>query len=138
MKGQISVELLIIVIVLLGIFSAILATTTSREGEFLVTRTTLHAKEVADNVAFTINQVFLGGPGTTKEIVLPTTLRGNIPYRLNYSYSNHLLIINYSSSYYTAPLITGNISGDFPFPITPYLNITHEVFGVNISYRGGS
>ena len=143
MKGQVSIELLIIIIILVSILSFLLTTTTSRESEFISTRDTLHAKEIADEVSFSINEVFLAGSGTTKEIRLPPTLRSGANYSLLLYDKAHLLEIRYfkegsANKSYLTTLLASNITGSFP-DSGGTINITHlNITGmINISYKAG-
>ena len=140
MRGQVSIELLIIMIILVGIFSFILTTTTSRQSEFVSSRDILHAKEIVDEVAFSMNEVFLAGSNTTKTLTLPSNLRGGANYTLLFYDKARLLEIRYSynttfNTSYTAPLLTSNITGSFPVA-GGIVNITYISGGLNISVTG--
>ena len=113
MKGQISVELIIILFAVMVIFSFLLSSIGSQQSEFVSSRNTLHAKEVAEKVASSMNGVFLAGYNTSKNISLPTTLRGNTTYMLSVNDTAQLLYIAYNDKTYNVPLLTSNITGNF-------------------------
>jgi|SRR3989344_6656064 len=130
MRAQVSIELIIIIIILVSVFSFLITTISGRENEFLSTRTTLHAKDVAENVAFSINEVFLAGENTTRKIAIPVTLRGNVPYNITYYENARLLYISYEANNYSVPLLTSNITGVFT---KGDINISYVNGGINIA-----
>ncbi|MBI2110367.1 hypothetical protein HYT51_01135 [Candidatus Woesearchaeota archaeon] len=134
MKAQVSIELMIVVIVVVGIFSFILTAISGRESEFVSTRTTLHAKEVAEGVAFSINEVFLAGPNATRKIAIPETLRGNIPYNITYYENARLLYLSYDTKNYSVPLLTSNITGEFT---KGNINISYVKGGITVNISDG-
>jgi uncharacterized protein (UPF0333 family) len=135
-KAQISAEFVIIASIALIIFLIIFSIIDKRNDELYSTRTMLYAREEADNLASSINTIFLAGDGAQKTISLPETLRDSKNYTINIYPSNHLLEITWSSlgknKHYAAPLITANIAGSLTSLSNTTLTITNSNRGIVI------
>ncbi len=114
-KAQISTEFVIIVSIALIVFLILFAIIDKRNDELYSTRTALYARQEADQLASSINTIFLAGKGAQKTISLPETLRDDKDYTIDIYPSNHLVEITWSSlgnnKHYTSSLITANITG---------------------------
>ena len=135
-KAQISAEFIIIVSIALVVFLMMFSIIDKRNDELYSTRTMLYARKEADNLASSINTIFLAGDGAQKTITLPETLRDDKNYTINIYPTNHLVEIIWSSlgenRQYTSPLLTANITGNLTSLSNTTLTITNSNGGMVI------
>jgi len=110
MKTQVSADFLIALTVALVMFLFLFAIIGDRSRQFDTERTRLHAKELADRVSADINAIYLAGPGTTKTIELPNSLKDESLYVVNiYSEARVVEVIWRIKDvfhYYGAPIVS--------------------------------
>jgi len=135
-KAQISTEFVIIVSIALIVFLIIFAIIDKRNDELYSTRTMLYARKEADNLASSINTIFLAGDGAQKTVLLPETLRDDKNYTINIYPTNHLVEITWGSlgknKQYTSPLITADITGNLTSLKSTTLTISNSDGGIII------
>lgn len=80
MRGQISVDFLVGISVVILIFLVLMGYVSQRQREVSGAMVMLNAKKVCRDLAGSINHVYLSGDNTVKEITLPVALRGGKDY----------------------------------------------------------
>ena len=91
MKAQVSADFLITLTVAMALFLFLFVIIADRNTDFNEKKIQLEAKKIADRFATEIYAVSIAGPGTVKTIILPNTLKGEIPYVINL-YANASLV----------------------------------------------
>ncbi len=110
-KSQISIDFLIVAGAVLVIFAFVFSVVSDRRNELFGSEKLYSAKGAAENVAASINTVFLSGSGTRKTFYTPNYLRGNTPYTITIYPQNHLVEIKWEERSYTSTILTSNIAG---------------------------
>ena len=132
-KAQLSVELILLLIVLLGLFLPAYVLVQERSSQLSQQQILLRAKIIADDLASHINAVYLAGPGTNISLLYPSTLEGNLSYTLQvYPLSRVVLLqwtIDGHSHRYTAPLLTSNVTS---LPLRQSINLKNIAGGVSL------
>ncbi len=82
MRGQISVDFLVGISVVILIFLVLMGYVSQRQREVSGAMVMLNAKKVCRDLAGSINHVYLSGDNTVKEITLPVALRGGKNYTI--------------------------------------------------------
>lgn len=113
MKGQVSLEFMIVVAISLVVFLFMFSITDRRNDEMFASSTNMHAKMQVRGLAEIINNVFLSGEGSKDSYALPDKLRDGTNYSVSV-YANYLEI-NWDSKQYGVPLLTGDVSGNLTY-----------------------
>ena len=103
-KGQISVELIIIMFFLMLILLFSVAVFNERNSGFTISKQQAEAKLIAKNMAGHINSVFLAGDGAETTIALEKSLDYNVVV------SGNSLRVFWSDGFNDAALATGNVT----------------------------
>jgi hypothetical protein len=126
-KCQLSIEFLIITIIALLVFLLIVGLVFDKNRDMENYKVYLHAKEVNNLVATSIDEVYIAGDGSVKEIYIPPTLIRNTNYT-TYIVEN-LVGIRWSGRHHTTPVVTSNITGSLS---KGYNNISNLQGGIVI------
>ncbi len=116
-KAQVSVEFIIIFAVMMVVFLLVFSVTNARNEEFFFGTRSLDAKLIADRVSYSVNQVFLSGPGSSASLYLPAAIIDNEEYTLSAHSSARSIIIEWSGRHYVSSLLT--TLRDSQTPLTP-------------------
>jgi hypothetical protein len=110
MKAQASVEYIILLVVLLGTMTVVLAMSISSTNEINRVNSELEAKNLLDDLVNKINLAVMEGNGFRINITLPQTMLG-----LNYSVDidSGTVIVNFVNNTYFRGTLTSNITGTF-------------------------
>lgn len=104
-KAQVSVEFVIIFAVMMVVFLLVFDVINARNEEFFFGTRSIDAKRIADKVAYSVNQVFLSGPGSNTSLYLPAALVDNIGYNLTAHSSARSIAIEWGGRHYVSILI---------------------------------
>lgn len=131
-KGQMSLELIIISIAVFSLFLSMFAVIDYRNKEIISIKQLFDSKDIGDQVAWNINQVYISGFGANSFVYIPETTTDNTNINITIYPSLRIVHVSWGSRFYTAPLltsrITDNISGisNYNFTLIPgRLNITN-------------
>jgi len=103
-KGQVSIEFIIVLIVLLGVLLFSLAAYTEKNTGYIYSMENYEAKLVADKLARAINAVHLAGPGSEATVLLEE--RDNF----NLGISRNAVFAAWRNNYVDSALLTRNIT----------------------------
>jgi len=121
-KGQVSIEFLIIVIVLLSLFLFSLFVFNEKNSGLIFSKQGYEARLLAGKLAGTINEVYLAGDGAEARILLEN--KGDF----NVSIANGAAIVEWQGNYVAKKLMTGNASAS-PLSLGKWVNV-RNVSGV--------
>jgi hypothetical protein len=115
-KGQLSIEMIISLSVLIIIFLGVLVLAGQRQSMSESFKSSMYARIVNDQLANGINQVYLAGDGATRVVYLPDTLQDGSGYNLSVYPALHRTTIEWVSvsdtRTYSAGILTSNITGN--------------------------
>jgi len=103
-KGQVSVEFLIVLVLLLSLFLFSLAIFSEKNSGFILSKENYEARLVAKQVARTINYVHLAGQGTEARILLQKRVDFNV------SVLGNAVVVEWRDNYHDAALLTDNVT----------------------------
>lgn len=109
-KAQLTTEFVIIMIAVLLIFSILFQIYMNRQIESRGLREQVAAERITEQVAWSINAVYLGGTGSSTEVYVPELLLGRRNFTL--SVDDSLVYLFWESGFYSYPLVTSYIFYD--------------------------
>lgn len=126
-KSQVSIDFIIVTSAMMLVFLFLLTVIDHRSTELSGITTRLSAKEVADNLAWNINEAFISGYGSKKSIFVPESLYDQTNFNLTVIPRARLVQITWGTGtqQYTSPLVTSNITGNLTL-VQGMLNITND------------
>ena len=124
-KAQSTAEAMIIIAVVLILFTSIFAYTNQIEKDVQRTSLSVHARDLCDNVGWSINQVYQAGEGSISFVYLPDKLPGTIDYNITIYPEPQIIEILWLDERYFIILLTSNISGSMQLQ-SGRLNITNN------------
>jgi hypothetical protein len=133
MRAQVSADFIITLAIALAVFIFFFLIVTNRNAEFDEQKTRLFAKQLADKFAAEVNTVYLSGPGTSKTIELPNTLKDQTAYLINFYPQLQIVEIIWQTKQinrYVAPIMA--FSGENITNINDDVNITFSEDGLSI------
>jgi len=116
MKGQVSMEFMVIFASFLFILSVALVVTWTKTEQVEATRFKLEAEKITTLISAAINTAYLEGDGYAQNLTLPDNII-DLPYQI--LINSNMVIINHSLGTVSEKLFTGNITGN----LTTGLNI---------------
>ena len=129
-KGQLSIELTIIIATLLIIIILVVVSVTYRT-KSKYEEDYLNAKRITFEISTTINQIMATTEGTSKQIFLPNKIAGKT-YEVKVYAQEKLVTITWDDNEHAAPIITSVVSGNLTIP-KGYHTITKKSGGVVIA-----
>ncbi len=132
-KAQSTIEAMIAFAVLIILFTSIFVYASLIEKDVWRNKTRIYAKDLCDDVGWSINQVYQSGEGSSSFVYLPEHLPGKIDYNMTIYIESQLIQIQWFEKRYFIHLLTSDISGNF----APALNIELQPGRLNISNDGG-
>ncbi len=115
-KGQVSVEMIILLSALLILLMGFISTFSSASDRSYLSRRAVSAREFSERLSYGINNVYLTGDDAETEIELPETLIDNTNYSISIYPSQHILEISWRGRQdmerHQVQLLTGDISGN--------------------------
>ncbi len=126
-KAQSTVEAMIILAILLIFFTSIFAYSSSIEKDVWRNSESVYARDLCDNVGWSINQIYQAGEGAISFVYLPEKLPGNVDYNLTIYPEQQLIEIRWLTKRYFTILLTSNVT----------TSITLEPGRLNITNDGG-
>lgn len=130
-KAQISVEMVIISIAVLSMFLSIFYLIDHRNDEIEGIKDYLNAKDEADRLAWNINEVYIAGYGSVRQIYVSNVTRYNTPINLSVFSENRFVRVEWGERFYTSPLVTSRVSGNLTGVFLENFSLTQGL--VNIS-----
>ncbi len=124
-KAQSTVEAMIILAVLLIFFTSIFTYSNSIEKDVWRNSESIYARDLCDNVGWSINQVYQAGEGTMSFVYLPEKLPGNVNYNITIYPEPQIIEIRWLTKRYFTTLLTSNVSTSIPLQ-PGRLNITNN------------
>jgi len=112
MRSQISVDFLIVAGIVLTIFLFVFSIISNRRDELFESENLYSAKETAEQVASSINTIFLAGDGARRIFYTPDYLRGDIAYILTVRPQDRLVEVRWQDRSYTSTILTSSTVGD--------------------------
>ncbi len=110
-KAQSTAEAMVIIAVLFILFTSIFAYTYSIDKDVQRTSLNVHARDLCDDVGWSINQVYQAGEGATGFVYLPDKLYGSIDYNITVYPEPQIIEILWLDERYFIILLTSDISG---------------------------
>jgi hypothetical protein len=114
--GQVSVEFLILISLLMIIFLGVIVLSESYKKTSTSLSTNLYAKSLAQKLSHEINNVFIAGDGSSRSLFLPSTLRDNAPYNISIYPESRIVDIVYTvagdKKHFSTPILTSAVSGN--------------------------
>lgn len=110
-KSQMTADLIIVSALVLAIFSVLFSIIDYRNNEITSSKKYLEVKDIAENIAFAINEVYISGFGTTKRMYVINETFDNEPINIRVLPKNRLVVVEWGTNFYTAPLVTSRING---------------------------
>lgn len=108
-KGQVSVEMIIITIIVFVIFLYVFDIFNNSIRDINDKRLEFKTREIGDDVANGINSVYLSGDGSKLNILLPNRIN-NKDYSVKIFPNAHLVEVKMQELLYTASIITSDIN----------------------------
>lgn len=128
-KGQLSVEVVILLSALLIILMAVISSFSISSDSSMFNTRTASAREYSEELAYAINNVYLAGDGATQLVNLPSTLIDNTNYSITIYPQQHVLDTTWLSGsqldHYSLQLLTAGLSGKLS-GIKGSLNLTNS------------
>ena len=114
-EGQVSVELVMIIAIILFIFIVIVSAMGNRSDEYIYNQRLFYARVQAEQFAAKINTVAIAGHGASESIDLPQQVQDGTDYTLTIYPIHHMVEIQWMSKDnvrpYGVPIVTSNITG---------------------------
>jgi hypothetical protein len=126
-KSQTSIEFIMITVAVLLVFLILIGLIFEKERDMDRYEIYLNAKKINDYVAMSVDQVYIAGDGSVKEIYIPPALIQNTDYTMQFV--ENLMEIKWEDKHYTTPMITSNITGTLK---KGYNNISNQNKVINI------
>ena len=108
-KGQIATDFIIVLILVLVLFIFTFTIIDKRNTEYSLSEIDDDARKLADDVAFSINDVFFAGDNSNLALFMPDTLPGSIDYNLSVYPDSRIVEIRYNQKHYTSKLLSSNV-----------------------------
>jgi hypothetical protein len=128
MKGQGSIEFLVYVALLVFFLVIFLYSSSSRQYELIMMKQESEMKDLANNLAFEINEASRAGDGYERTFFM--SLYTPSPAKYNSSIESSFVTIDYNDRSVSVPLVTRNVFGNFT-PDANRINNTKGVIYVN-------
>lgn len=107
-RSQLSAEFIILFAGILLVFIILFSTYFNKQQDLSIAQNVADAKEIAHELSYGINAVFLSGYDTNVSVTIPTKLSGIEDFTINI-YNNSLWVLLEGGSY-SYPLLTQNVS----------------------------
>jgi uncharacterized protein (UPF0333 family) len=108
-KSQANVEFLMILSILLIFLLIFISIITKKNDNFDLKNEQLEAKTIVEEIANNINNIYLAGDGSYKEIYLSEKINGISDYNITIFSEARLVQIDYKKKAYNFPILTSNI-----------------------------
>lgn len=99
MRGQISVEFMLVCLLVVMLFSASVFVFSERNASYEAGKKLLQAKQYASRLARAANDVYLAGPGASASVFMPA------PFDYNVAVQGRYLEVSFNSQFADAPLV---------------------------------
>jgi hypothetical protein len=106
-KSQITTEFVIIMIAVFLIFSILFQIYMNRQIETRVLREQIFAERIVEQLALTINAVYLAGNGTNQSLFIPEFLAGRKNYTL--LVEDSIVYLFWDAGFYSYPLVVSYV-----------------------------
>jgi len=104
-KGQVSIEFIIVIVLLLALFLFSLTIFSERNSGYIYSKESYEARLIADKLAAAVNTVHLAGPGTEANVLLEE--RG---IDFNVSVTGNAVVVEWRDSHIDSGLLTDNVT----------------------------
>ena len=111
-KGQVSVDMIIVLAMALIIFGSLLSSVSSRFSQSDSERKEIFARDIAERIGNEINSVVIEGPGSRLTGSVPIGLPDSTPYQLDVIPDEQLISIRWMERHYSYPVLSANITGN--------------------------
>ena len=128
MNGQVGIEFITFMVLLLIILSALLYSTSSREQELIAIRSDMDVKDLCEDIAFEINEAVRAGDGYKRRFYVKESLIGIKDF--NITVSDYSVFINWNGKSRSCYIITSNFTGN----VTKGWNIINNTKGAIYVY----
>jgi uncharacterized protein (UPF0333 family) len=109
-RGQVSVEFIVILAVILVIFIAVLHAMQTRRAHTGFISDELAARRVADAVAGAVSRLVMLGDGSLESHYIPLQLDGRTNYTITIYNESHEVVVSWGNYLYSSTLVTSRMN----------------------------
>ncbi len=131
-KGQVTTELIIMSAVVFILFLFIAVIINQKNTQVIGYKRYLSAKDVGDQAAFTINQVYITGYGASNFFYVPASLSDGTSFNMTIYPSAREVVVEWGQQQYIAPLLTSDIAGNLTL-LDGRVEVTNNVGEIDVS-----
>jgi uncharacterized protein (UPF0333 family) len=132
-KAQSSLEFMVVLALILVVFIFFLAVFEKRKDEFASKPDEFAAKTLAENVALSVNKVYILGSNSSSTVFIPEVLYHTSNFSITIYGNSRIVDIKYRLKHYSYPILTSNIN-TILLPKGHIINITNSGGDIYVTY----